>query len=52
MRGALRIQVQEAEYELQAGDTIFFKADVPHVYENRATHDSRCFNVIRYAREA
>jgi len=24
---------------------------VPHVYENRASHETRCFNVIRYARE-
>ena len=52
MTGALRLQVQEAEYELQSGDTIFFKADVPHVYENRASHETRCFNVIRYARDA
>jgi transcriptional regulator with XRE-family HTH domain len=52
MTGALRLQVQEAEYELQTGDTIFFKADVPHVYENRASHETRCFNVIRYARDA
>lgn len=51
MTGALRLQVQESDYELLPGDTIFFKADVPHVYENRATHETRCFNVIRYARE-
>ncbi len=51
MTGALRLSVQDAEYELLPGDTIFFKADVPHVYENRATHETRCFNVIRYARE-
>lgn len=52
MTGALRLQVQDAEYELLPGDTIFFKADVPHVYENRASHETRCFNVIRYARES
>ncbi len=51
MTGALRLHVQETKYELSAGDTIFFKADVPHVYENRATHETRCFNVIRYIRE-
>jgi transcriptional regulator with XRE-family HTH domain len=51
LTGALRLQVQEAEYELLPGDTIFFKADAPHVYENRASHETRCFNVIRYARE-
>lgn len=51
MTGALRVLVQESEYELLPGDTIFFKADVAHVYENRASHETRCFNVIRYARE-
>jgi quercetin dioxygenase-like cupin family protein len=51
MTGALRLQVQDLEYELLPGDTIFFKADVPHVYENRASHETRCFNVIRYARD-
>jgi len=51
MTGALRLVVQDAEYELLPGDTIFFKADVPHVYENRASHETRCFNVIRYARD-
>jgi transcriptional regulator with XRE-family HTH domain len=48
MTGALRLSVQDAEYELLPGDTVFFKADVPHVYENRSTHETRCFNVIRY----
>jgi transcriptional regulator with XRE-family HTH domain len=52
MTGALRLIVQEAEYELFPGDTIFFKADVPHAYENRASHESRCFNVIRYQRDS
>ncbi len=51
LTGALRLLVQEVEYELLPGDSIFFKADVPHVYENRATHETRCFNVVRYARE-
>lgn len=51
MTGALRLLVEEAEYELLPGDTIFFKADVQHVYENRSSHETRCFNVIRYQRE-
>ncbi|HTA91730.1 MAG TPA: helix-turn-helix domain-containing protein [Polyangiaceae bacterium] len=50
--GALRLTVQDAEYELLPGDTIFFKADVSHVYENRSTHETRCFNVIRYQRNS
>jgi transcriptional regulator with XRE-family HTH domain len=52
MTGALRLVVQDAEYELLPGDTIFFKADVAHVYENRASHETRCFNVIRYQRDS
>lgn len=52
LTGALRLVIQDAEHELLPGDSIFFKADVPHVYENRASHETRCFNVIRYARES
>jgi XRE family transcriptional regulator, regulator of sulfur utilization len=52
MTGALRLLVEEAEYELLPGDTIFFKADVQHVYENRSSHETRCFNVIRYQRDS
>jgi transcriptional regulator with XRE-family HTH domain len=52
MTGALRLLVEEVEYELLPGDTIFFKADVQHVYENRSSHETRCFNVIRYQRES
>jgi transcriptional regulator with XRE-family HTH domain len=52
MTGALRLSIGEEEHELLPGDTIFFKADVRHVYENRATHETRCFNVIRYQRDS
>jgi transcriptional regulator with XRE-family HTH domain len=52
LTGAMRLVLSEAEHELSAGDSIFFKADVTHIYENRASHESRCFNVIRYPREA
>ena len=51
LTGALRLVVQDAEHELLPGDTIFFKADVQHVYENRSSHETRCLNVIRYARD-
>jgi len=51
LTGALRLIVQDTEHELLPGDTIFFKADVPHVYENRASHETRCLNVIRYVRD-
>ncbi len=52
LTGSMRVLVRDAEHELSAGDSIFFKADGPHAYENRASHESRCFNVIRYVREA
>ncbi|HEX3773250.1 MAG TPA: XRE family transcriptional regulator [Polyangiaceae bacterium] len=51
MTGALRLSLQDAEHDLLPGDAIFFKADIAHTYENRATHETRCFNVIRYARD-
>lgn len=50
LKGAIRMVVGEHEHELATGDTIFFRADVEHAYENRASHESRCLNVIEYAR--
>jgi transcriptional regulator with XRE-family HTH domain len=52
MSGALRLLLDDSEHELLPGDTIFFKADVPHAYENRSSHETRCFNVIRYQRDS
>jgi quercetin dioxygenase-like cupin family protein len=48
LTGALRMTVGDESYELATGDTIFFNADVPHVYESRSSH--RCLNVISYPR--
>ncbi len=50
LTGALRLIVDGAEYELQTGDSVFFRADVPHVYENRTAREIRCLDVIRYLR--
>jgi uncharacterized cupin superfamily protein len=50
LTGALRLKVGEAEYDLQSGDSAFFRADVAHVYENRSTREARCIDVIHYAR--
>lgn len=49
--GALRVTIEDHAYELSAGDTMFFHADAPHVYENKSAHESRAIDVIRYARE-
>lgn len=35
MEGSLSVIVNKKEYHLQTGDTLKFKADVPHTYNNR-----------------
>lgn len=50
LTGALRMTVGDEAYELATGDTIFFNADVTHVYESRSSHPTRCLNVICYPR--
>lgn len=50
LTGSLRLKVGDAEYELQPGDSAFFRADVAHSYENRSTREARCIDVIHYAR--
>jgi XRE family transcriptional regulator, regulator of sulfur utilization len=50
LTGALRMTVGEEVFELATGDSIFFNADVPHVYESRSSHPTRCIDVISYPR--
>lgn len=50
LKGAMRVTVEDAEYDLATGDSLFFSADVPHTYENRSSHEARCINVIAYER--
>jgi transcriptional regulator with XRE-family HTH domain len=50
LTGAMRLVVGNQTHELGAGDSVFFRADVAHSYENRSTHDTRCLDVIHYAR--
>lgn len=50
LTGALRITVGKEVHEVGAGDTLFFNASVPHAYENRASRESRCIDVIAYGR--
>jgi transcriptional regulator with XRE-family HTH domain len=50
LAGALRLGAGKASYELSAGDSVFFRADVEHVYENLSTRETRLVDVIRYAR--
>ena len=37
---------------LGAGDSMFFRADVPHSYESRSTHEVRLLDVISYGPRA
>ena len=39
LTGSLRLTVDGSEHELGTGDSVFFRADVPHVYENRTARD-------------
>jgi XRE family transcriptional regulator, regulator of sulfur utilization len=50
LTGSLRLSVEGSEHELNIGDSVFFRADVPHTYENRTTREIRCLDVIRYVR--
>jgi XRE family transcriptional regulator, regulator of sulfur utilization len=50
LTGSLRLGAGSVTYDLNTGDSVFFRADVDHFYENRGTRDARCINVIHYAR--
>lgn len=50
LTGSLRLTVDGSEHELNMGDSVFFRADVPHTYENRTAREIRCLDVIRYLR--
>lgn len=50
LTGAIRLIVDAQSYDLTAGDSVFFRADVKHSYENRSTREARCMDVIHYAR--
>ena len=50
LAGSLRLRVGSSTYELESGDSAFFRADVAHAYENPSSRESRCLNLIRYAR--
>ena len=50
LKGTLRVLIEEAEYDLMTGDSLFFHADANHSYENRSSHEARVINVIAYER--
>jgi len=50
LTGALRVEVSNETHDLAAGDSMFFRADVPHSYESRSSHETRCIDIIAYGR--
>jgi transcriptional regulator with XRE-family HTH domain len=50
LSGALRMHLNEEVFDLEAGDSISFPADVPHAYENPGGAEARYHNVILYER--
>jgi transcriptional regulator with XRE-family HTH domain len=50
LNGQLRVCVGTESYDLDAGDSISFLADRPHTYENVGSSESRCHDLIVYAR--
>jgi transcriptional regulator with XRE-family HTH domain len=49
LTGSLRLEAAGESHALSAGDSVFFRADVDHVYENLGTREARCIDVIRYS---
>lgn len=48
--GKLRLTIGNARpVELRAGDAIYFRADLPHIYENPGTRDAIIYLVMTYA---
>ena len=50
LTGSLRLGTGDETHDLATGDSVFFRADIAHYYENRSTRETRCIDVIHYAR--
>jgi transcriptional regulator with XRE-family HTH domain len=50
LSGALHIDVGQKTYELEAGDSVAFRADQEHAYRNPGSSEARAHNVIIYNR--
>jgi transcriptional regulator with XRE-family HTH domain len=49
VRGALRVRAGDAVAMLGRGDVVFFRADVPHLYENPGADDAIAHLTVSYA---
>jgi transcriptional regulator with XRE-family HTH domain len=50
LNGQLRMRVASLVNDLTAGDSISFLADQPHSYENPSGGETRCHDIVMYAR--
>lgn len=50
LSGALKLHVSGQSHDLAPGDSVSFRADEPHAYENPGTSEARYHNLIIYAR--
>jgi transcriptional regulator with XRE-family HTH domain len=50
LTGAIRVSVGDEAHDLAPGDSMFFRADAPHSYESRSSHETRCIDIISYGR--
>jgi transcriptional regulator with XRE-family HTH domain len=50
LNGSMRIEISDVSYELEAGDSIAFRADQQHSYVNSGASEARAHNVIVYSR--
>jgi transcriptional regulator with XRE-family HTH domain len=50
LSGSVRLVASGKCYDLATGDSVFFRADVEHSYENRGGRETRCIDVIHYSR--
>jgi XRE family transcriptional regulator, regulator of sulfur utilization len=48
LAGALRVIVGGETHELERGDSLFFRADVAHAYENPGAGEARCLDIVAY----
>jgi transcriptional regulator with XRE-family HTH domain len=50
LSGSMRVTVGDGGFELEAGDSVAFRADQPHAYVNTGSSEARAHNVILYPR--
>jgi mannose-6-phosphate isomerase-like protein (cupin superfamily) len=46
----MRVAVGDTGFDLEAGDSVAFRADQPHSYINTGASEARAHNVIVYPR--